>query len=369
MNTDQNAAKTRKVPWRLIWTLVGALSLVWLLATTPLEEAWQEASAIGAAMALVVMVAPLWFAANAVALWQLTGRTIGLGHLFYNQMVGDALGAMLPVAGIGGEPFKLGHLRRWLSVEEASQALVYDRLLHALSGLLYLAGLLAVSAWLVALPAHLLTAFVGVSVALVVVSGALLMLTLSSAPSKALKGLLGRFKLVGRLQALPKLPASTLLKALGAKLVGRVAHMPELWLIAVLMGMDGSLGQVALIGAMLTGSSLLFFVVPQGLGVNEAGVTGAFSLLGLGAPQGLAFALVRRARVLFWIGVGVTVVSLGRLRPAAPQVAITDAATTASIQRALATVRHGVPPAGLPTGLGTASLRSPTPRTSLRSTP
>jgi hypothetical protein len=58
---------------------------------------------------------------------------------------------------------------------------------------------------------------------------------------------------------------------------------------------------------VLSATSILFFVIPQGIGVSEAGVAGAFLLLGLPVHLGIAFALLRRGRIIFWALVGVVV--------------------------------------------------------------
>jgi len=61
---------------------------------------------------------------------------------------------------------------------------------------------------------------------------------------------------------------------------------------------------VIAIAGLLSASAVVFFMVPQGLGVNEAGIAGAFSMVGAGGPAGLAFGLIRRARVVTWAAIG-----------------------------------------------------------------
>ena len=48
----------------------------------------------------------------------------------------------------------------------------------------------------------------------------------------------------------------------------------------------------------------MFKVVPLRLGVDEAGTAGFATLIGLPAKTGLALAIIRKARMLFWAAAG-----------------------------------------------------------------
>ncbi len=57
----------------------------------------------------------------------------------------------------------------------------------------------------------------------------------------------------------------------------------------------------------------LFFFIPQGLGVNEAGIVTAFSIVGYASAAGIAYGLIRRARMIIYSLVGLVVYLLGTL--------------------------------------------------------
>ena len=59
--------------------------------------------------------------------------------------------------------------------------------------------------------------------------------------------------------------------------------------------------------AFATGIRFMTFFVPAGVGTTEGGLVLVFVAFGLGAPLGLAFALVRRLRELCWTAVGLIV--------------------------------------------------------------
>jgi hypothetical protein len=77
-------------------------------------------------------------------------------------------------------------------------------------------------------------------------------------------------------------------------LTGRFPDAPTL---VVLTGLAGALG-------------LLFFMIPQGLGVNEAGITGIMMILGYGESLGMAVALLRRGRMVLWAAAGLGLLAL-----------------------------------------------------------
>jgi hypothetical protein len=64
----------------------------------------------------------------------------------------------------------------------------------------------------------------------------------------------------------------------------------------------------------------LSFFVPGSVGVQEGGIAWLFELVGIGREAGLSYALFRRARELFWIGLGFAVLAwyLQRGRRARP---------------------------------------------------
>ncbi len=96
----------------------------------------------------------------------------------------------------------------------------------------------------------------------------------------------------------------------------------ETWLILRLLGIDVSFSEALLIelgGSMVRS---LAFVVPGGLGVQDASYVG--TLLALGVPGatevGVTFVVLKRAKELFYIGLGVGVLTLGKRGPAPVEV-------------------------------------------------
>jgi hypothetical protein len=302
----QSALQARRLPdWgKTIFSIAGLMLLAAALTFVPWEGV-SRAIVRGGWGVLLVFIVPLgWLLANTAGLQAILGSSVPFPVLLYNRLVGEALNASIPMANLGGEPYKIFHLSRYTAVEKALPAVVSDKIVSVASGLIFSGAMLLIGAWLPGpirqsaagfmLPAGILSAAAGVLLAL--------------APAAPLLGsICSRLLRLVRRRAveLPRLEAGVLLRALAWNLAGRALLLAEfagfLWLLGgrfpdaaslvLLTGLTSLLGQV-------------FFMIPQGLGVNEAGITGAMVLLGWGPDVGMAVALLRRGRMVFWAAVG-----------------------------------------------------------------
>ena len=259
---------------------------------------------VGAKIFLVFAVALLWIICNTLCISTLLKHQIPFHNLLYNQITGDAYNVITPFAGLGGEPYKVTHLTNWVSIDTASEAIFRDRLIHSLSGLMYTGIMTLVVVTFMPLEQKLFFAFAGIGLLLTIFSGLLSFLILSNVPNKFLGGLLKKLKLLENFRSNP-LKRSTFIQALFLKLLGRVLNLLEFMMIFFLLGLQPAFLEIVTISAMLALSGTLLFIVPQGIGVNEAGISGAFKLVGRSADLGLSVGLIRRARVLFWAFFGV----------------------------------------------------------------
>ena len=80
------------------------------------------------------------------------------------------------------------------------------------------------------------------------------------------------------------------------------------------------------IEAVGSGVRFATFLIPGSVGVLEGANTGLFVALGLSASAGLAFSLVRRARQVVWIGLGLLVLVTASLQAKVAEVAPRSAA-------------------------------------------
>jgi 1L-myo-inositol 1-phosphate cytidylyltransferase / CDP-L-myo-inositol myo-inositolphosphotransferase len=281
----------------------GLLLLAALVSRMPIDAIDQAFRGAGAGVVFAFAAAPLWYAANAIGIGMLVGGGVRFRHLFYNQVVGEAMNTIVPLAGLGGDLFRVRHLTELVGAATATRAVVQDRLVHALSGPLFAGAAIALTLWLVPLDPALMAGLAATAAVLLGAGVALLVFTLSPYPTRWSGALLRRLSGSAD-RSLEALPRRRIAAVLGMKLVGRLLNLVEIAIILRLLGIEASPALIVAIAGLLSASAVLFFMVPQGLGVNEAGIAGAFSMVGLAASSGLAFGLIRRARVVTWAALG-----------------------------------------------------------------
>ncbi len=96
-----------------------------------------------------------------------------------------------------------------------------------------------------------------------------------------------------------------------------LAEASETYLLLRLLGFDVSLPEALALEAVITVARAMAFFVPAGLGVQDAGYVAFLRGDGGGSALELAaaFALIKRARELFWVGVGFALLLHARKQP------------------------------------------------------
>ena len=125
-----------------------------------------------------------------------------------------------------------------------------------------------------------------------------------SKPNKFLGNVLKKAKIISEYRTNP-ISKQIFLKALMFKMLGRITNLLELTIIFVLLGITPSIVELIVVITMITVSSSIMFIFPQGIGVHEASITGAFKMLGYSTTLGLSFGLIRRSRSIFWVVFGI----------------------------------------------------------------
>jgi hypothetical protein len=248
-----------------------------------------------------------------MALCVLLDNKVLFRDAMYTQLSGDAFNIITPLLGMGGEPYKARHLANFVPLEDSSRAIVQSRLIHALSGVVFTAIILTLTIITVDLSGYPGFAL-GLTVAtviMVVTSGLLLWVTMSRVPSRFTGLVLSKLKIVEEFRhdqlSWPKFWATMALK-----MIGRGGTYMELYFIFLVLDIAPKFADVVLVEAMIMVSVSLFFFVPQGLGVNEAGIVTAFNIAGYAAASGVVYGLIRRARMVVYALLGLFIYLLGK---------------------------------------------------------
>jgi len=296
------------------WLVVGLALFGYVLSRQPLGSIGDAMIAMGPIVLFAPALGLVWLSTRTTALARLLSGEVPWRELFVARIVGDGYNAVVPMAGVAGEPFKLERLRKYIALPDALTGLVRDRMIDNALGLMYSAGCIAVALPAYALPDHGGDALATYSIVALIAGVVLLALMLTRLPGR-LGATVGRwFK--STTQTPPPLALPIARDAIGWFILTRLLQTCETALLLHAIGIPGSLRTVLLVDGALNAAGFLGFMFPQGLGVVEG--TAVFLLTALGATPAAAtaFALTRRGRVFVvsLVGIVTHVAGLGTLR-------------------------------------------------------
>jgi uncharacterized protein (TIRG00374 family) len=249
--------------------------------------------------------------------WRFAFRRDGVpfGALLRARLAGEAINVTTPVASLGGEPVKTWLIRAYAPLSEsvpsviiAKTTLTIGQVLFVLMGVLA-AGrtlpdgseLLRAMRWLVIVQCFAVSGFAAVQAlgAAGAVGRALERLGFSDDRGPRALGSIDREFAQFYRRAPGRLTLSVLWH-----LAGWTAGLLEGFLDMRALSLPVSLSEAMVVEAVDVGIGFAAFLIPARTGVQEAGHVAAFVALGLGAPLGLAFTVVRRLRQAVWAGIG-----------------------------------------------------------------
>jgi hypothetical protein len=302
--------------------VAGAGLLVFVVSQAPLGAIAGAAGRAGPLLLVVPIVALGWHACNTSAFRVLLDGQVPWRVLYWNRLVGDGYNNLVPLAGLGGEPFKLRHLSRYQPTDRVAAALICDRVIESAFGLVTTGLCLAYAVGSITMPSALrgaLWAFVAGAFVVAILAA---LLVVSALPGRA-GALVARLLGGGSPDALGRVGVRKLLRVLSWHVPGRLLGLLEIVILFALLGLPLTITHVVFTDSLLNAAGVVSFAIPQGLGVFEGTSVYLFGLLGHPGPLALAFALTRRGRLLIVSGLGVVLhlTSLpgarGRPRPAA----------------------------------------------------
>ncbi len=246
------------------------------------------------------------FARDRAPFWRLYGA----------RVVGEALNIVTAIGQVGGEAAKAWLVRRDVSYAESIPSIVIAKTTITIAQALFLLIGIAL-AWsaldvdsrivrwmlgLLAVEVAAVAGFFGAQVSgLVARAGRLLtsfgVVDDASRATQLDEALRGYYRREWRRCAL------SVAFHLAGWLLGALEAFVMLWAL----GIDASAVTATVIEALGSGVRFATFLIPASLGAFEGANAAAFNALGFGAGAGLAFSLVRRARQIVWVIVGIGV--------------------------------------------------------------
>ena len=282
-------------------------------------------SLIGWSFLPVICISALWKANNTLAFFLVFPSREGLSYwrLFVVNLAGDVVNSSLPLANLGGELAKPILLRSELPFSISMSAVVANKTVEILSGLIFTLICVCLSFVFVDLQGHIRMAIVTATLI-----GSLAIFLLCRVQRQGLfsiiLGMLQYIPFMGSVlrsnkdiliradRSLMDLYAHSKVRCLAAfvsRSISWLLGIVETYLILNLMQLDPTLLQASLLVALPLMMDTALFFVPAGIGTMETGHSYVSYLLGLSAGAGLSLGLLKRVRRLFWMGLGIALLS------------------------------------------------------------
>lgn len=314
--------------------LLGLAVLAWMVSRVGVAEIVADVRAVGWMLLAIVAIGGLRFLLRAAA-WRLCldpPHTMTLRDAFSAVVCGDTIGNLTPLGPLVGEPAKAAFVRGRVALAPAVTALAIENVLYTMSA----AAMIAAGTVALLVRFQVPSAIRGageaaVAATLVLFALALWMLWRQPALVSRALGLAPPLRRhAGRIESIEAQIysfASRHRKALPALAAAEISFhalgVSEIYLtLWVLMEAPPPLMTAFILETANRLVTVVFKVVPLRLGVDEAASTYVAQLLGLSPRLGLAMAIIRKLRMLFWaLAGGVLLVREGfaSRRPQVPQ--------------------------------------------------
>jgi uncharacterized protein (TIRG00374 family) len=313
-------------------TLIGGVGIfAWILSRADLTAVTQVMSRLGVAGAGAVLATFGIAMVSGVTAWALTFRNASLSaawtvKLWLVVMVGEAFNMLTPLGAFGGEPFKALLLKRHydISYTEGAASLVLIQTANSLAQVPFAirTDLLpkTLEAWILAATAFIAAFMVFVYLALRFRLLAKLPARMENADSAAkLTEAIGFLtdieeRLFHFVRNTPRRSAAALLFAFMSWVLGAV----EIYLVFAFLDAPISFADAWIVETVIVLVRSATFFVPAHIGVQDGALTLVGKALSGSNEIGLAIALIRRGRELFWAGVGLLIYAGFNLRDRNP---------------------------------------------------
>jgi hypothetical protein len=243
-----------------------------------------------------------------------------LRQTFAAFLAGDALGNVTPLGLFASEPTKVFLTRHHLATRESISSLAIDNLVYALSVATMIAAGLIVMLVTVPLPFEAKEGSIALLVMIVVLSATGVRMFRSGRQPARAPGTSWVDRLLALRTSIMEFSAghpTRLWRAFAFNVLFHAVAVLEVFLaLRWLRGVSPTLAEAMMFESLNRVITAAFKFVPLRVGVDEA-ASGAFArLVGINPAAGVALAVVRKVRSLFWMGAGLAVIAFYQSRDA-----------------------------------------------------
>ena len=316
-------------PFGIIFTLLGILLFAYFVRKAGIGAIWTDIKQLGAGFLLVFIISGIRPLVRSLA-W--TRSFQGEHRLRFRDalgayLIGDSVGTLVPLGIFVSEPTKAALVRKRVPLVASLSALAVENIFYSLSVALFIfSGTIALLSSF-NLPKPLRIASIGALVVIVMIIplGVLLLRRQWKFVSGAMRALHRRGIARGFFER--KLDS---VRDVEERVYGFYAQNSSRFIYIILLEICFHLAGVmevfvtlwfisetrpSLMTAFMLESvnrfiNVVFKFVPMRVGVDEAGTGMLAKILGLTTATGVSLAIVRKARILAWTGIGVLLITL-----------------------------------------------------------
>ena len=324
--------KTNK--FNTIFFILGAIALCIMVYHIGLDTIVENIRNTGCWFAAIIGIWVVVYVLNACS-WRVILRDEHTPHVsFWNilkpTISGYAINYITPVVALGGEPYRILEMRRYVGGKKATSSVLLYSMMHIMSHFLFWfsAALLAM-AWLRPSPVVVIT--LGF-VVLLSVAGMVFFL-------KAYRNglLLKSIRVAGRIPFLKKwvqrfegerlekieetdrqiahlytCRRKDFYKSLSLEYMSRIVACMEVYFIVLALGMNLTFFDCLIIVAISSLLANLMFFAPMQLGTREGSFLLAFQGISMPSGLGIYVSLIIRIRETFWIMIGLLLMKINK---------------------------------------------------------
>lgn len=321
---------------KALYFLIGILLLVWVLAQVDVADVWSKVARVGVfGMAIVIAIYAVGFAIDSFT-WQLALDVPltpqWLGRAFTVRMIGEFFNAVIPAAGMGGEPVKAELLKKRYGVgyRAGTASIILGRTVNMIGELGFLAVGLAL-VWMSALPAAFKTsAAIGLAGFVAATVGFFFFqrLRISSKAGRRLARWPLTRRIDGVLHHIHDMDERLVVFytrhrarfgwAVTLAFVNWIVGAVEVYAAMAFLGHPVSFADAWIIEAVVQLVRSAAFFIPVNVGAQEGAFLIACVAITGSAELGVAVSVVRRFREILWMTAGAGMGAVWSARPAPP---------------------------------------------------
>jgi putative ABC transport system permease protein len=336
--TEENARRGSSMIWlQLVAFALGLVLLVYVIRRVGVQSIFDALAQIGLGFFILIGISGLRHFFRAVSMRLAVPpehRRFNLWQAFTTRLGGEAISFLTFTGPILGEATKAALLKKRVPLVTGVQALVVDNLLYHLSVALFI-----LSGACVMLASYNLPEAAHYTLLLIATLSMLTLLAVGFAASRRvmpLSWLIERLAALGfkpralakRSEHINDLEANvydfyrhhrgSFFAIVAFDLVSHMSSVFEVYLTLRMLGLRPGIEAPYIIESLTKVINFVFGFVPATIGVYEGGTEVILRTLGFAAATGVTLGLVRKAGMIFWMGIGLWML-VTRTLPAATQ--------------------------------------------------